>query len=177
MSRRRSAAILGLLILLLSTSCTAGSSELAGQACGSGRLPGVGLTPVRLLLDNGWELQLPSSFARIENADGSVQAADGARVIYLSALTIRPRDSAPIPPASELHRNMTKLTESGAYELGGPICWGHAQFVTKGTNDLELKATREADGTVLTCVISFRDRQDLDWALGVWKAIRAPTGG
>ena len=60
--------------------------------------------------------------------------------------------------ASELH---DKVRPKGA-------------LVSKGRQTFELRATREATGTLLTCVLSYVDPTDLGWALDVWKSIRAP---
>ena len=75
--------------------------------------------------------------------------------------------------ASELH---DKVRPKGAkvFELSDGACVGHAELVSKGPQTFELRATREATGTLLTCVLSYVDPTDLGWALDVWKSIRAP---
>ena len=131
---------------------------------------------MRLSLPSGWTLDLPESFQRIEN-DDSLQADDGRRTIYLSEFLVRdPQTGKPVP-GKRLHE--TKQRHPGqVFELADDECLGRAHVHSEskdGRTFFHLRATREADGTVLTCVITYVDPADLDWALEIWRSIHGPA--
>jgi hypothetical protein len=61
-----------------------------------------------------------------------------------------------------------------SFELKDGDCLGHAQVVSENPHLFQLRSTREADGAVLICVITYENTGDLDWALALWKSIRTP---
>ena len=127
---------------------------------------------MRLASQLGWILDLPEVFELIKNED-SLQATDGVRTIYFSALALsQPGTKKPVP-ANELH-DRARPKSGKVFELSDGPCLGYAQLVSENPRTFHLKSTREAAGTILTCVITYTDPADLDWALSVWKSVRAP---
>jgi hypothetical protein len=121
----------------------------------------------RLAFEGGWSLDLPDEFQRTKR-EGGLDATDGARTVRLSSLSLKPKrpDVAP-PSAIDLHAK--RKPAQTAHELTGPLDWGWAE-ISEDADGPHLKGTREADGTVLTCWISYPDPHDREWALGVWRA-------
>ena len=126
----------------------------------------------RLVFEGGWSIDVPDEFRQIER-EGGLDATDGTRTVHVSSISVNPRISlkpklpavAPVP-AAELHAK--RKPSKTAYELAGPMDWGWAEISDDGGP--HLKGTREADGTILTCWIEYRDPRDREWALGVWRA-------
>lgn len=77
------------------------------------------------------------------------------------------RLTSQVPPAHEVHDR--RKPERAAYELAGPTDWGWAVIDENG-DDPHLEGTRENEGTILTCWVSYPNAQDREWALSVWRA-------
>lgn len=71
---------------------------------------------------------------------------------------------------AELHAAFGRVRPHD-HELSGPDTFGYAKVEETQGGALEIKATRESDGSVLTCVFSLSTRQDIDWALSLWRDI------
>jgi hypothetical protein len=121
----------------------------------------------RLAFEGGWSLELPDSFKRTER-EGGLDATDGVRTIHVASISIGPKTAGSRPPpARELHA--FRKPARTAYELAGPDDWGWA-VIDEDTEDRHLEATREAEGTILTCWVSYPNERDREWALSVWRA-------
>jgi hypothetical protein len=114
-----------------------------------------------------WIVMMPTHFRRLDT-DDATQFTDGKRVVYMSALSVS-RDGI-ATSAEELHRR-TRPRDVELYELRDQDAFGYANVRREGPEP-SLVATREADGSVLQCVINYSDDRDLEWALGVWRSVR-----
>lgn len=124
----------------------------------------------RLAFDGGWSLELPDRFRRIER-DGGLDATDGYRTVHLSALSLQPGIALDrSPSAKELHQS--RRPTRSAYELAGPIDWGWA-VIESDQEGPHLRGTREADGTILTCWITYPDDAQAGWAVDVWRSVQS----
>lgn len=108
----------------------------------------------------------------IQNED-SVQLAGGGRAIYLSEMKISGERSGVGTTAAELHAAFGRV-QPHDHELSGPDAFGFAKVDEASDGSLDIKATRESDGSILTCVFSLSSRKDIDWALSIWRDIK-PT--
>ena len=117
-----------------------------------------------------WLLDAPDgAAATIDLKDGSHHFDNATRHVYaVSNVVFGPAGVA--ATAATLHRAMANAAWS--YEITGPGGFGWAKSLPFEDGWYFLQTTREADGLVLSCTISFRSDTDREWALAVWRGIR-----
>jgi hypothetical protein len=117
----------------------------------------------------GWTFVVEPQFEVLDNGD-SVQAVHGDRIVYVSSLRVG-RPEAPLPAAQlrvTAARGFIGLGEHLAHV--GDSVQGDAEVFPNG-DAWCLRGTMCADGTVATCVIDFRNRDEQTWAVSVWRSL------
>lgn len=119
-----------------------------------------------------WTITVPAHFAEVDNGD-SWQCHADTRTIYVSSMKVA-NGSSPVP-ATALRdlaaRKLGQPREVERLQFVGSGVEGDAQITTTGTG-FELKGFACVDGGVATCVISFEQLTDRDWAVDTWQSLR-----
>ena len=120
----------------------------------------------------GWTIVVPSNFAEIDNGD-SWQAHEGARCVYVSSMRVADANGA--VPAAALFAtasiNLVPLSEAEHHSFEEPGLNAGAQIAQTDTG-FDLKGFTCVDGCMATCVISFAEQTDRDWAVATWRSLR-----
>jgi hypothetical protein len=119
-----------------------------------------------------WSVSVPCHFEETNNGD-SWQAFADSRCVYVSSMKVgggaKEATAAVLcasaakrigtsPPAARLR--FAELDLIGEAELKNP------------EQGFELRGVMCVDGGVATCVISFSEQRDRDWAIGTWQSLR-----
>ena len=123
----------------------------------------------------GWTIVVPKNFVEIDNGD-SWQAHAGMRCVYVSSMTVT--DANGTVPAAALFatvsKNLTPPSEAEPHSFAEPGLNAGAQIIQTDTG-FDLKGFTCVDGCVATCVISFVEQTDRDWAVATWRSLRFST--
>lgn len=120
----------------------------------------------------GWTIVVPKHFAEIDNGD-SWQAHAGARCVYVSSMSVADANG-PVPAAALFATASRKLAppseaERHSFEESGRHAGAQ---ITQTATGFDLKGFTCVDGCVATCVISFAEQTDRDWAVATWRSLR-----
>ena len=121
---------------------------------------------------DGWTIVVPSNFAEIDNGD-SWQAHSGGRCVYVSSIRVTD-GNGPVPAAAlfaTASRKLAPPSEAERHSFEEPGLNAGAQITPTDTG-FDLKGCTCVDGVVATCVISFVEQTDRDWAITTWKSLR-----
>lgn len=117
-----------------------------------------------------WLFEVPDDASARVDSDASHHFETGSRYIYAVSNKVG-APSGKATNAAALHAAMSRSDWS--YELnGGRDGYGWAKTLPFEDGWYFLQTTRESDGFVLSCTISFRVETDLEWALKTWREIR-----
>ena len=120
---------------------------------------------------DGWTIVVPRNFAEIDNGD-SWQAHSGTRFVYVSS--IRVTDANGPAPAAALFATASKklapASEAERHSFEEPGLNAGAQIMPTEAG-FDLKGFTCVDGVVATCVISFVDQTDREWAVNTWRSL------
>ena len=119
-----------------------------------------------------WTIIVPRNFAEIDNGD-SWQAHAGTRCVYVSSMSVAGVNGA-VPAAALFATASRKLAppseaERHSFEESGRHAG--AQIIQTATG-FDLKGFTCVDGCIATCVISFVEQTDRDWAVATWRSLR-----
>ena len=119
-----------------------------------------------------WTILVPRHFAEIDNGD-SWQAHAGTLCVYVSSMTVADANGA-VPAAtlfSTASRKLAPPSEAERHSFEEAGLKGGAQIIRTNTG-FDLKGITCVDGCVATCVISYVEQADRDWAISTWKSLR-----
>ncbi len=127
--------------------------------------------PQRVPTVGRWTILLPRGFQVVNNGD-TLQAYSGARVIFVSAMSIA--DPAGRPMAAMALRGaaaeaLTTMTGEAYSQEGEEVC-GDAKIFPDGTA-WRLQGYKCATGSLATCVIDYVDERDRAWAEASWQSL------
>jgi hypothetical protein len=119
-----------------------------------------------------WLVPLPDGFKLIEN-DDSIQLTNGKRLAYFSSLAVTEPLRRAAASAAHLHREIG-FSREHYQELAGPSDYGWVGPRSVRDGVVDLLATREAVGALLSCTFTFQVDDDggTEWALGMWRGVR-----
>ena len=115
---------------------------------------------------------MPNHFAEIDNGD-SWQAHAGTQCIYVSALKVVDANGV-VSAATLFAAASSKLAPPSQAErlsFEEPGLKAEAQITPTATG-FDLKGFTCNDGCVATCLISFAEKTDRDWAIATWRSLR-----
>ncbi len=121
---------------------------------------------------DGWTIVVPRNFAEIDNGD-SWQAHSGMRCVYVSSMRVADANG-PVPAAvlfATASRKLAPPSEAERHSFEEPGLNAGAQ-ITQTDTGFDLKGFTCVDGCVATCVISFAEETDRDWAVATWRSLR-----
>ena len=121
---------------------------------------------------DGWTIVVPRNFAEIDNGD-SWQAHSGGRCVYVSSIRVTDANG-PVPAVAlfaTASRKLASPSEAERHSFEEPGLNAGAQITPTDTG-FDLKGCTCVDGVVATCVISFVEQTDRDWAVTTWKSLR-----
>ncbi len=131
---------------------------------------------VRTSLAGGWSIAIPGAMAEEWEENGETWSAwHGGRTVWFTCWVVRGEDDETVD-AREILATRPPWTEEGdAFEHAEGALVGRAVFSPyeeDGQPMWNLKAYSAIDGAFALCNVFLSDRNDLDWALNVWKSLR-----
>jgi hypothetical protein len=144
----------------------------AGRVVGGPRI-GYRRGPVEVSLTGGWSITVPGELAEVWEPEGQTwNAWLGGRTLWFTSWTVR--DGEDPQPARAILRELD-LPEGETYEHRDGAVLGRAVILPHeedGERRWNLKAYSAVDGGFALCNVFVSDRDDLAWALEVWKTLR-----
>jgi hypothetical protein len=144
----------------------------ASRAVGGSRI-GYRRGPVHVTLTGGWSMTVPGEFAEEWEPDGEAWTAwYGDRRVRFMSWSVREGEDP--EPAREILRDV-ELPAGELFEQPGGDMPGRAVFTSSeeaGVARWRLHAYSAVEGGFAHCDIRVRDRDDLAWALEVWRSLR-----
>jgi hypothetical protein len=133
--------------------------------------------PVQVSLTGGWSVTIPGEFAEEWETNGQTWSAWlGGRTVWFTSWSVSPPDEGDEPRSPEDLLDGLELPEEGdVIEIreGGRVGRGvFAPYEEDGQQLWNLKAYSAVEGGFALCNVFVPDRDDLDWALDVWKSLR-----
>jgi hypothetical protein len=119
-----------------------------------------------------WVLLVPANFEELNNGD-SWQAHADTRTVYVSSMKAASGGS-PVPVAAlraTVSRKLGPPSAGERHDFAEAGVEGEAQ-VTSTDAGFELKGFTCVDGCVATCLISFQQPDQRDWALATWRSLQ-----
>jgi hypothetical protein len=140
----------------------------AQRAVGGPRI-GYRRGPVQVSLTGGWSIVVPGEFAEQWHDDGEQWLAwDSSRRVSFLSWTVAEADEP--QPARSILRDL-ELPQGEHFEHRDGAILGRAVF--HGSDDAwSLQAYSAVDGGYAQCDLSVSNRDQLPWALEVWKSLR-----
>jgi len=132
--------------------------------------------PVRVLLDAGWSIEVPGSFAREWDADRNWTAWDHTRTVWFRRVGFTKLDgSAPTPAeAFEVGRHSLPegepVTELHTGDTTGAAMFGIAD--DEGRTVWRLSGIAGAGDQLAVCNVYCESADDRDWAVATWLSLR-----
>ena len=121
----------------------------------------------------GWTIDVPRNFTEIDNGD-SWQAHEGVRCVYVSSMKVNDASGGAVPAAAlfaTASRQLAPPSQAERHSFEEAGLNAAAQIIQTDTG-FDLKGFTCVDGCVATCVISFAEEADRDWAVATWKSLR-----
>ena len=130
--------------------------------------------PVHVSLNGGWSITVPGELSEEWEEEGQAWVAwYGMRLVRFMSWTVR--DGEDPEPVREILRDVD-LPDGEAFEHHDGALQGRAVFRPHETEESvgqwNLVAYSAVDGGFALCDLLVRDRDDLPWALEVWKSLR-----
>ena len=119
----------------------------------------------------GWTIVVPRNFAEIDNGD-SWQAHEGTRCVYVSSMKVADANGAALFASAS--KTLAPATEAELHSFEEPGLKAAAQITLTDTG-FDLKGITCVDGCIATCVISFAEQTDREWAIATWRSLRPPA--
>ncbi len=130
--------------------------------------------PVHVSLSGGWSVTIPGEMSEEWESEGQAWIAwYGMRMVRFMSWSVRDGDDP--EPARDILRDLDLPEGQNVEHQDGPL-HGRAVFrpYAEGqtVGQWNLKAYSAVDGGFALCDLFVRDRDDLPWALEVWKSLR-----
>lgn len=131
--------------------------------------------PVQVMLTGGWSVVIPGEMAEEWEDGGETWSAwHGGRTVWFTSWSVQKEDDS-VLSASEILNSRTWPEDGEMIEhADGPLL-GRAMFLEceeNGQTMWNLKAYSAVEGNFALCNIYLQDKDDLLWALEVWKSLR-----
>jgi hypothetical protein len=129
---------------------------------------------VGVSLVGGWVLEIPGSFAEAWRSDELWHAFDGARDVWFSAFRARPASDGSEQSAAQILKQQP-VAPGEQFEFEEPGYGRRASFgpvEENGRRYWRLLGRTTTEGRFSLVTIALPSRDDLDWALGVWRSVR-----
>ncbi len=142
---------------------------------GSPPLIGYRRQAVRVILTDGWSIEIPGEMAEAWDDEGLWSAQDGARAVHFKSFELT-RSDGEKPTAAEILEGLT-LPDGEPVEPGdGPIPGRAVIFASEEEGEVGWRLTGHAgvDGGLSVCHVLFRDPDDRDWAIATWRSLEHP---
>lgn len=129
---------------------------------------------VAVSLAGGWHLEIPGSFAEAWRSDELWHAFDSGRDVWFSAFRARPAADGSEQSAEQVLRQQP-VTPGEQFEFEEPGYGRRASFglvEENGRSYWRLLGRTTTSGRFSLVTIAVASRDDLEWALGVWRSVR-----
>jgi hypothetical protein len=127
---------------------------------------------VQVALSGGWSIRIPGELAEEWETNGQTWSAWlGGRTVWFTSWSLRAGEEP--QPAGEILRDLD-LPDGETFEFASGNVLGRAVFVAHeedGDRLWNLKAYSAVDGGFALCNVFVEHRDDLDWALDVWRTL------
>jgi hypothetical protein len=148
----------------------------AGQIDPASALIGYRRGPVHVTLTGGWSLTIPGEMAEEWEDSGETWSAwHGGRTVWFTSWSVCGENDEAMS-AEEILESRPWPEEGKIIEhQDGPLV-GRAVFMPyeeDGQTLWNLKGYSAVEGGFALCSVYLQDENDLEWALGVWKSMRA----
>jgi hypothetical protein len=130
--------------------------------------------PVHVSLSGGWSITVPGELSEEWEHEGQAWVAwYGMRLVRFMSWSVR--DGEDPEPACDILRDV-ELPDGESFEHQEGAIQGRAIFrpheAAENVGQWNLKAYSAVEGGFALCDLFVRDREDLPWALEVWKSLR-----
>ena len=129
---------------------------------------------VGVSLVGGWQLEIPGSFAEAWRSEELWHAFDGTRDVWFSAFRARPGADGAEQPAEQILRQQP-VTAGEQFEFEDPGYGRRASFSfveENGRAYWRLLGRTTTAGRFSLVTIAVASKEELEWALGVWRSVR-----
>ena len=129
-----------------------------------------------MTLTGGWSITIPGEFAEEWEENGETWSAwHGGRTIWFTCWSVQGENDEPLEARAILDSRPPWPDEGEIIDYeDGPLI-GRAVFAPyeeDGESMWNLKAYSAIDGAFALCNVFLHDRNDLPWALEVWKSLK-----
>jgi hypothetical protein len=137
--------------------------------------------PIRVMLDGGWSLEIPGSFAQEWDQDRNWTAWNHTRTVWFRRVGFTKPDGSAPSAAEGLEIGRRTLPEGeplpGLNEAGVRGLAVFGSTVEDGRTLWRLSAIASADGQLAVCNVYCESDSERDWATRTWQSLRHGNGG